>query len=102
MAIGRAREAATIDFEALRALEAWRSRAWWAAQMIEDTGLLMARLSETARQMIRRAAIIVEESDDPSAVAWAQILQVLDTLGEKAPLIEGRRSRRWRIDGRFY
>ena len=47
-----------------------------------------------ARQMDPAQAIIVEESDDPEYVSRGahKLAGALDTLGEKVPLIEGRRA----------
>ena len=67
-----------------------------AAQMIEDGRVKLDGqvVLKPARQMDPAQAIIVEESDDPEYVSRGahKLAGALDTLGEKAPLIEGRRA----------
>jgi len=67
-----------------------------AAQMIEEGRVKLdgQGVLKPARQMDPAQAIIVEESDDPEYVSRGahKLAGALDTLGEKAPLIEGRRA----------
>lgn len=67
-----------------------------AAQMIEDGRVKLDGqiVLKPARQMDPAQAIIVEESDDPEYVSRGahKLAGALDALGDKAPLIEGRRA----------
>ena len=67
-----------------------------AAQMIEDGRVKLDGqvVLKPARQMDPAQAIVVEESDDPEYVSRGahKLAGALDALGDKAPLIEGRRA----------
>ena len=67
-----------------------------AAQMIEDGRVKLDGqvVVKPARQMDPAQAIVVEESDDPEYVSRGahKLAGALDALGDKAPLIEGRRA----------
>ena len=83
-----------IDSELVRRGLA-KSRAA-AAQMIEDGRVKLDGqiVLKPARQMDPAQAIVVEESDDPEYVSRGahKLAGALDALGDKAPLIEGRRA----------
>ena len=83
-----------IDSELVRRGLA-KSRAT-AAQMIEDGRVKLDGqiVLKPARQMDPAQAIVVEESDDPEYVSRGahKLAGALDALGDKAPLIEGRRA----------
>ena len=67
-----------------------------AAQMIEDGRVKLDGqiVLKPARQMDPAQAIVVEESDDPEYVSRGahKLAGALDALGDKAPLIKGRRA----------
>lgn len=67
-----------------------------AAQMIEDGRVKLDGqvVVKPARQMDPAQAILVEESDDPEYVSRGahKLAGALDALGDKAPVIEGRRA----------
>jgi len=83
-----------IDSELVRRGLA-KSRAA-AAQMIEDGRVKLDGqvVLKPARQMDPAQAIVVEESDDPEYVSRGahKLAGALDALGDKAPLIKGRRA----------
>ena len=83
-----------IDSELVRRGLA-KSRAA-AAQMIEDGRVKLDGqiVLKPARQMDPAQAIVVEESDDPEYVSRGahKLAGALDALGDKAPVIEGRRA----------
>ena len=67
-----------------------------AAQMIEEGRVKLDGqiVLKPARQMDPAQAILVEESDDPEYVSRGahKLAGALDALGDKAPVIEGRRA----------